>query len=276
MRSRFIVLIIVSLGAFGRVAVTQERMRDRITVTIDERSRSVLQGHLHPLAQPQLDRGRVDPLLTLPRVTIVFKRTDAQQSSLDTFLQEQQDPSSRNYHLWLTSEEFADRVGLSAGDLTKVVSWLQSQGFMIDEIARSRSRIAFSGAVEQIESAFRTEIHRYIVDGIDHYAPTKEPSVPSALNDVVLGLRQLDDFRLKPRLKTRRADFTSSLTGNHFLTPDDVWTIYGIRNLYSAGIDGTGQKIAVIGQTDILISDIRAFRINSGLPLADPSVILVP
>src|SRR5207249_1344738 len=125
-------------------------------------------------------------------------------------------------------------------------------------------------------SAFQTEIHHYVVDGALHYAPAKEPSVPSAFGDVVFGLRSLDDFRWRPRLKTRRAHFTSSITGNHFLTPDDIWTIYGIRSLYSTGIDGTGQKIAVIGQTDILISDIRAFRTNAGLPGSDPTVIVAP
>jgi subtilase family serine protease len=78
------------------------------------------------------------------------------------------------------------------------------------------------------------------------------------------------------RVKTRKTDFTSSLTGNHFLVPDDIATIYDIRNLYNTGIDGTGQKIAVMGQTDILLSDIAAFRSNSGLPVNEPTVILVP
>src|SRR5262249_24934535 len=179
-------------------------------------------------------------------------------------LKDQQDPSSRNYQLWLTPEEFADRFGLSADDINKVTSWLQSHGFKIEEIARSRTWIAFSGTAEQVHSAFQTEIHHYVVDGVRHYAPASEPSVPSALAGVVLGFRALDDFRLKPRLKTTRASFTSSLSGNHFLTPDDVWTIYDIRNLYNTGIDGTGQTIAVMGQTDILLSDIQTFRTNSG------------
>ena len=89
----------------------------------------------------------------------------------------------------MTPEEFADRFGLSAADLNKVVSWLQSKGFRIDEMSRGRSWIAFTGTVEQVDSAFQTEIHQYIVDSIRHYAPSTEPSVPSALGDVVRGLR---------------------------------------------------------------------------------------
>jgi subtilase family serine protease len=270
------VVVLIALLTLVQVSMTQERLGDRITDVIDERKRTVLQGHLNPAAKPQADRGRVDRQLTLPRVMMVFKRTEEQQANLDAFLKEQQDPSSRNYQLWLTPEEFASRFGLSPADLNKVVSWLQTKGFRIDEISRSRSWIAFTGTAQQVESAFQTEIHHYIVDGVRQYAPSMDPSVPSALGNVVRGLRSLDDFRLKPRLKTRRANFTSSITGNHFLTPEDVWTIYGIRNLYSAGIDGAGQKIAVVGQTDILISDISAFRSNSGLPANDPTVVLVP
>src|SRR5439155_25196717 len=107
------------------------------------------------------------------------------------------------------------------------------------------SWIAFSGTAEQVESAFHTEIHHYVVDGAVDYAPAKEPSVPSAFGDVVLGLRALDDFRWRPRLKTSRAHFTSTITGNHFLTPDDIWPIYDSPILYSTVIDGTGQKSSV-------------------------------
>src|SRR5262245_21968920 len=91
MQRRFVVLIGLTLGAFTQVSVTQERLGGRITGVIDDRSRSVVKGQLNPAAQPQLDRGRVDPLLTLSRVTVVFKRTDEQQATLDTFLKEQQD-----------------------------------------------------------------------------------------------------------------------------------------------------------------------------------------
>src|SRR5262249_54164722 len=117
MRLKFALSVILLLGALTQVSATQERLAGRIPAGVDERSRTIVQGHLHPLAQPRLDRGRVDPLVTLSRVTMMFKRTREQQAALDAFLQEQQDPSSRNYQLWLSPEEFADRFGLSADDI---------------------------------------------------------------------------------------------------------------------------------------------------------------
>jgi subtilase family serine protease len=69
-------------------------------------------------------------------------------------------------------------------------------------------------------------------------------------------------------------NFTSSISGNKYLAPDDFATIYDVKALYSSGIDATGQKIAVAGQTDILLTDIEAFRTASGLAKNDPQVVL--
>jgi subtilase family serine protease len=102
--------------------------------------------------------------------------------------------------------------------------------------------------------------------------------VPVALRDVVLGFNHLNDFKLKPRTWHAKVkpDFTSSITGKHFIVPDDFATIYDVQPLYSVGYDGTGQSIAIAGQTDILVPDIRAFRLAAGLSANDPQVVLVP
>jgi len=45
--------------------------------------------------------------------------------------------------------------------------------------------------------------------------------------------------------------------------------------LYSAGIDGTGQKIAIAGQSQIQLSDVQHFRSEFGLAAKDPVVTLL-
>src|ERR1019366_6102858 len=168
--------------------------------------------------------------------------------------------------------------GLSQSDVAKTAAWLRSQGFSIAEIARGRTYIAFNGTAAQVEAAFHTEIHRYLVKGEWHYANASEPFLPAALAGVVSGISSLHNFspkpRLvspKPRLVSPKPRLTSSVTGNHFLQPGDFATIYNLTGLYSSGIDGTGQTIAVAGQTDLVtdsngnFSDIVSFRQNSGL-----------
>jgi subtilase family serine protease len=279
MRQRFTVgLIYVAICGLifvsPMISLPQSRVRNRIATAIERTSSAKIRGHIHPLAQARYDRGKVGGLFAMSRVTMMFKLTDAQQAELNVLLQEQHDPSSPNYHRWLTPVEYADRFGLSTADLDRAVSWLEGQGFTIDEIAPSRNWIAFSGFAHQMESAFKTQIHEYAVNGETHYASANEPSLPRALSGVVLGFRSLHDFKPKPRGRIR-PKFTSSLTGNHFLAPDDFATIYDLQALYNNGINGTGQKIAVMGQTDIQLQDIRTFRQVSGLPASDPQVVLV-
>jgi subtilase family serine protease len=280
MQRRFtICLIYLEISALvfasAHASFPQSVPGNRIVTGIERTPSATIRGHLHPRAQARYDRGQVAGLFTMSRVTMMFKPTDSQQSELNTLLQEQQNPSSPSYHRWLTPEQFADRFGLSTADMNKTVTWLQDQGFTIDEIAPGRNWVAFSGFAHQMESAFHTQIHEYAVNGETHYASATEPSVPRALANVVLGFRSLHDFRPRPR-GIIKPKFTSTVTGNHFLVPDDFATIYDLYDAYNNGVNGTGQKIAVMGQTDIQVQDIRTFRQLSGLPASDPQVTFVP
>ncbi|MGB9103585.1 MAG: S53 family peptidase, partial [Terriglobales bacterium] len=119
------------------------------------------------------------------------------------------------------------------------------------------------------------------VNGETHYANVSDPKLPWPLANVVAGIRGLNDFRPKPRggvgRTSPRPQFTSSFPPfRNFLAPDDFATIYNLKPLYNSGIDGTGQKIAVMGQTDLILSDIATFRSVSGLPASAPTVVLVP
>src|SRR5215475_2025156 len=249
---------------------------------LSDTNRVTMYGNVHPLARAQYDQGRVPGSMPMRRVTLVFNRTAAQQSELETLLKQQEDRSSSNYHKWLTPQEYAARFGLSESDIERVTDWLEARGFTVVEKANGRSFIVFSGSASQVESAFVTELPHYKLDDETHVANATEPRVPSALSSVVLGFRALNDFRPRPRhavvrrMSSVRPEFTSSISGNHFLAPDDFATIYDLKPLYDKSLDGTGQSIAVMGQTDILQSDVQKFRSVSGLPANTAQVVLVP
>jgi len=50
------------------------------------------------------------------------------------------------------------------------------------------------------------------------------------------------------------------------VTPWDFATIYNVAPLWSSGINGTGQTIAIAGTSDIDLSDVTTFRSTFGLP----------
>lgn len=270
-----ILIVFVLLGASLRGEAQTIPAQSRIIAAVDEAVLTRLPGNTHPLARPEFDQGKVDPSMAM-RVTMNFKMTAAQQAELDALLAAQQQRESPDYHRWLTPEQFGSRLGLGQGDIDKVTAWLESEGFSVEGVPASLNMIKFSGTAQQVEAALHTEIHRYNLRGEAHYANANDPSIPVALGDVVLGFRGLNNFQLKPRV-TRRAvlspKFTSAVTGNHYITPGDLATIYDVKPLYNKGLDGTGQKIVVVGQSDVALSDIQNFRKAAGLPANDPTPI---
>jgi subtilase family serine protease len=166
---------------------------DRINGPIDSSQMIALPGHADPKAQPQYDQGPIEPSFQFGRVTLVMAPSPSQQVALNLLLAQQQDRSSPNYHKWLTPEQFAERFGATQGDINKITAWLQSQGFQVFSVPRGRTSISFSGTAAQIQSAFKTEIHRYNADGQSHIGNATPVQVPATLSGVVTGVRGLTD-----------------------------------------------------------------------------------
>lgn len=273
---RIVATALVALTAGS--AWAQSGPRDRITGNISSQSRVSLAQGVHPLARAEFDQGAVDSNFRIGRATLQLKLSDAQQSDLTQLLEDVNNPLSQNYHHWLTPEQFGQRFGASPNDLAKIAAWLQSNGLTVEEVPPGATRIIFSGPASGVATAFGTEIHSYLVNGTSHFANAKAVTVPAALGSVVGGVRGLYNFPLKPRGAVRHVvapQFTSTISNLHFLAPDDFATIYNLKGLYNSGIDGTGQSIAIAGQTDINLVDEKAFRAASGLAANDPQKILV-
>jgi subtilase family serine protease len=241
---------------------------DRIVGPIAPQQLVRLSAGVSRRAQPQSDRGPVDPSFKVSYMTLLTVPSPSQKKAIDQLLAQQQDPHSPLYHKWLTSQQYADRFGLSAADIQKLTTWLQSQGFTVENVAQDRNWIAFSGTAAQVENAFKTSLHTFNINGEMHYANTEAPSIPSAVSGIVAGVRGLNDFRPKSHLRQHSPRYSFPVGGNNFdlfLAPGDIATIYDLGPLYAAGIDGTGQKLAVVGRTDVYLSDLNDFRTGFGL-----------
>ncbi len=276
-RNKSFILTIV-LMVFTRDLAAQ---KIRITSTVDNTRRITLSGHLRAGAVPANDRGEADASLQIPDLSLELRPSATQQADLDALLQRQQDASSPDFHRWLTPEQYADRFGVAQADIDTLVAWLQSQNLSGISVARGRNAISLRGPVRSVEHAFGTEIHHYVVNGEPHFANATEPSIPAAFAGLIGEVRGLNDFRTKARnlkktIRARPAYTDANFCANFCLAPDDFATIYDITPLYTAGIDGTGETIAVIGQTRINLPDIAQFRAFFNLPVNTPQTMLVP
>ena len=271
-KCRRVLLCFLAVAIFGKSGFAIGP--DRIVGDLSAGPKVKVSGNVHSLAKPENDLGRADGSRLIERVSLNLRLSSAQQADLDQFLAELADRTSPNYHKYLTPAQFANRFGMSRNDINKIVSWIESQGFANVKVAANRNQIVFDGTVAQIESVFALEMHNYLSDGEIHLANAMNPSVPAALSGSVLYFGHLNDFSPKPRAKVR-PNFTSYVSGNHFLTPADFATIYDVNGLYAAGSDGTGQKIAIVGQSTVATSDLNNFRSAAGLPASTVTMTLV-
>jgi len=243
---------------------------------IDEKDRVVLKNNVHPLALPEFETGRADLGLPMERMILSLAPRPGAQQQLEKLLAQQHDPASAEYHHWLSPEEFGQRFGATNANLKVVRQWLEGHGFTIDEVAKGRSWINFSGTVEQVEKAFATEIRDYRVAGKLRHANSVDPSIPRALAGIVNGVVTLHNFprptNHTPIKKLSPGDLNEKFTSgsSHYLSPTDFSTIYNLNSVYSAGTNGSGRTVAIVGRTDIKLADVQFFRSFFGLPANDP------
>jgi subtilase family serine protease len=253
-----VALLICSLSSFAQ---TRE---PRIKGAITDTDRVVLSNSRTPRVRTAEDLGAISPDRPIPGITLVFKRSAAQEATLKELLSAQQNPASPLYHHWLTPETFAARFGVADKDIAATQSWLASHGFHIDSVARSRDRITFSGTAVQIQAAFGTELHHYRVNGELHFAPSSDLTLPAELASLTAAVLHLSDFRPKPNIKVQarpHPDYTSFPAQAHYLAPKDIATMYDLNPLYQEQYSGTGQGLAVVGQSFVdLTAGVSSFQ----------------
>ena len=260
----------------------------RVTQPVDLKNLVILRGNTHRLARPEYDQGAAPDSLPAERMLLVLKRSPEQETALRQMLDEQQIKSSANYHMWLTPEQFGQQFGPADSDIQAVTDWLTSQGFQVNRVAAGRTVIEFSGTAGEVRQAFHTEIHKFVVNGEEHWANASDPQIPAALAPVVASFASLHNFpkramirRLGTFSKSKATGQVTPLTTLPYETgyvlgvgPGDLATIYNFAPLWKAGIDGTGVTIGIVSDSNINIQDVQDFRNMFGLPANDPQIIV--
>jgi len=256
---------------------------------VDNSPLVTLKGNVHPLAQARFDRGAVPDSFPAERLFLILQRSPEQETALRQFIQDAHRPDSPSFHKWLTPEQFGKLYGPEDSQVAAVAGWLLMQGFTITRVTKGKTAIEFSGTAGQLRKAFRTEIHTYLVNGVAHHANNLDPQIPAALAPLVAGLTSLNDFLPKsyaiflgndlynPKTHVWTPQWTwsgSSSPPALALAPADFAVQYNLNPLYSAGINGSGVTIGIIGASDVDPAAIANSRSFFGLPPGKLNVVI--
>lgn len=256
-----------------------------------------LTGNVRREANPANDAGPVSNNLQLHHMLLQLKRPAAKEAALEARMEAMHQPGSSDFHHWLTAQELGQQYGPDQADIATITEWLKSSGFQIDNVAKSGMTIDFSGTAGQVKAAFHAGLHSLHVRGKHHIANMKDPQIPAALANLIVGVSSLNDFRPKPAntgissahidpmskavvststqqnetaaLAAPGSGATPGFTVNssyQLVVPNDLHTIYNFDPTYQRGITGKGQTIVVIEDTDVYsTNDWTVFRNTFGL-----------
>ena len=244
-----------------------------------------IRGHVPAWATSSQDRGAVSPDAEL-NLTFVLSRSTEQQAQFAQLLNDQQNPDSPRYHQWLTPQQVGEQYGPTQHDLDALREWLGSQGLSVKEVAPSGMFVSVSGSASLVAAALATDFHYFEKSGRLRVSATAEPAIPSALVPVITSISGLAEAEINPahhgeiRPVTANPDASgvdpqdTVSNGNHFITPGDFATIFDLKPVYSAGYNGAGQRVAVIGRSRVAVADISAFESSTGLSTNMPNVVI--
>ena len=252
-----------------------------VTAAIDESALVSLGGNTPPAAsRSENDRGAVADDMRFDHMLLLLKRDPDTEARLQARIEALHTPGAPEFHKWLTPEQLGAQFGANSQDVRAIEGWLESHGFVVNQLYKNGLVLDFSGTAQQLREAFHTEIHNLVLaNGEKHIANMSDPRIPAALAPAVSGM-PLHNFFGRPHLTAMHPvsfDSTSSRWQSHFtlpfqgsefnvVAPYDFATIYNLLPLWDRGFTGKGVTIAAVEDSNLAHpSDWVTFRKTFGL-----------
>ena len=140
----------------------QTSPRSLITQTIDRSRLVTTPGAVRREVATAQDLGPHDPSAPMEHMQLMLQRPQERQAAFDAevvALHRRGDPS---YHQWLTPETIGTEFGPSASDIATLTSYLQSEGFTVNNVGKSGMFVDFQARSRRCS---RASIPRFITCG---------------------------------------------------------------------------------------------------------------
>ncbi len=274
----FLRLAVVAFALFAILSIPPRgwsQTANRVVREVDSSQVQALPNHLPAWANTANHAGLVPSSQVLNQMTMVLARSPQQEQAFESFLTDQQNPASPDYHRWLTPAEVGERFGVSLKDIAAVSGWMQSQGLHVNWVSPSRLFIGFGGTAGDMGRAFQTEFHYYNVNGAQRMSVSSDPMVPVALAPAIKAITGLYTVEDRPAhhmtaVQSASPQITAS-NGSHFIAPADFSQIYDFSSWSNAG---AGQTIGIVGRSRTNFADFNNFQRLTSASFNDPTEVV--
>lgn len=181
--------------------------------------------------------------------------------------------------------QVAQLYGRPRADLAALDAYFTSFGFSPAPPAADGLSFQVSGTVAQAERALDVSLGTYVdAQGHRFYATNTDPALPASLAPMVQAILGLDNYPalhpLHSQIPSNRGTAGEALPASPAAapvpgeyTPANIVTAYNLQSLYSAGRDGAGQTVGIVGCDAFTPSDISTFDAQFGLPSRSVAVV---
>ena len=188
---------------------------------------------------------------------------------LKMMLRNMYDPTSPEYHQYLSPATFSLWFAPTQATVNRVTSWLKAQGLHVGSVASNHLLVDASGSVAQVDQAFQVQIKNYNLNGKSFYAPDRNPLLPTSISDAIQGINGLDNMATwQPRLQPN-VPATGPAGG---FTPSELRTAYDFNGIIGNGDQGDGQTVAIFELDGYKSSDITNYESHYRKRARKPSV----
>ena len=212
-----------------------------------------------PMAVPDAV-GRAKAVGVLPATQtlhVSLSLAPADAAGLESYASEVNDPTSPNYHRFLTPTQVGARFGVSSARLQAVKAYLAAQGMTVTLVAPNRLSILADATPAQAERAFATKLAVFRVkpvratDRAEFFSYKTTPKLPVDFASSVVHIGGLDDAT-KPIPRS--------------ITAAQTRGIYGAAATYAGGFTGAGRTLAISNFDGYRLSNVAPYYTTNALP----------
>ncbi|MDR3456356.1 MAG: protease pro-enzyme activation domain-containing protein [Verrucomicrobiae bacterium] len=198
-------------------------------------------------------------------------------AALTNLLREIYDPTSPQFHHYLTPTEFTARFGPTPEDYAAVQRFATTNGFKIVGTHSNRLLVDVKGKAADVERAFhvRLQTYRHPLESRNFFAPDAEPSVDGAL--AILHVSGLDNYSLPhPNYHIGPATRSNTAAPRDGSGPGGSLLAADLRNAYVPGtpLTGAGESIGLLQFDGFYPEDITNYASTNGLATLPPIVVV--
>jgi len=210
------------------------------------------------------------------RISFAVTLKPRNASELDQLIADLSNPASPRYKQFITPDQFTAMFGATKTDLTNVAAFFKGKGLRVDDVSANNLILHVSGTTAQVEAAFNVTMNDYVnANNQSYYANDRQVEVPASLTGLLSGIH-LDNEPHWTRAQAKPALNPKLGSGpNGGYTPTELRNAYNVNGLISAGIDGTGQKVAVFELDGYKVANVNTYYSFYSLGSPTPQTILV-